>query len=573
MTKATFLRIAVMMALPILALSLTVAQTTEDLTNPPPGEWPTFNRTLDGLRFSPLDQITRDNVSELTLAWSRNLGYEGLVQSTPVVWDGVMYINGNMAALALDAATGDLIWEYRPEQVEGATGFFLNRMRGGVVVYDGKVFYARNDGILVALDAETGEEVWSNPLTDIQLAEGFSAGPIFADGKLIVGPSGSDAGGAPGKIHAVNAEDGELLWSFNIIPEPGDPAYETWQPTPPSWEAGVGGASAWNAGTYDPETRTVIYGTGQPTPWDRFDDRRGDEEGEVSQDLYSASFVALDVDTGELKWYHQVVPGDEWDFDQQTTPVVTDLGIDGETRRVALLQTTTGFIVLIDVETGEFLRAHNMMEAIWPEATPLVHEGYEEDGTPIINDDLRPEEGETISYCPGRLFQFALGSYSPETGLYYRSNSHDCLDQTMYPLPDDWEPGQPATNFERPRDLDKLDNLGAFSAINPVTGEVAWNFYYDYNPQYSGVVATAGNVVFAASPDRIFRAFDAETGDVLWQQVLTAHMESNPITYEVDGTQYVATLVGHPSGRGAMNGAQTVPGPAQVFVFSLPDEE
>jgi PQQ-dependent dehydrogenase (methanol/ethanol family) len=546
-------------------LSIVLAQTIEDLNNPPPGEWPTHSRTTDNVRFSPLDQISRDNVGNLRLVWSRALGFEGQVQSSPVVWDGVMYINGVGAVLALDATSGDLIWEYRPELAEATRGVAAGRMRGGVVVFDGKVYYNRNDGIVVALDAETGEEVWSTTVGDIELAEGFSSGPLFANGKIISGTTGADSGGVPGRLHALDAEDGELLWTFNAIPEPGEPGYETWSPNPPSLEAGVGGAAMWNVGAYDSVTNTIIWGTGQPIPWERFT-TRSEEGDEVSADLYTASYVAVDADTGEMKWYFQVVPGDEWDYDQQTSATVTDMQIDGETRRVVILPSTTGYVFIRDIETGEHIRAFGNMQ---PEYTIA---SLAEDGTLTVSNEGRmTESGQTVLLCPMRWVNFQQASYNPDTGIYFRPNVWDCREYTQHGIPDDWQPGDRPLDFEFNVLYDRFERYGGITAIDLQTGEAVWDYGHGYD-QRGGLVATAGDLVFAVFEDRHFRAFDAETGDILWEQVLPAMMRSNPITYEVDGVQYVAALVGHPSAETARADLPpTVPGPAAAFVFALPE--
>lgn len=542
----------------LLLSSVATAQTVEELTNPAPGDWPTFGRDLGMQRYSPLDQINRDNVSDLRLAWSRNLGFEGNAQFSPVEYGGVVYLNGPDRVVALDGKTGELIWEYITELDEN-TGFIRDRSRGSVVVFDGKVYNALADGRVVALNIDSGEEMWSTQVGSIEFGEGFSAGPIFADGKLIVGPSGADIGGTPGRVVAMAAESGEVLWTFNIVPLPGEPGHESWEPAE---SAAWGGGSAWSPGAYDPETRTVIYGTGQPIPWDNFGIRNP-----VSPDLYTASKVALDVDTGEMKWYRQIVPGDEWDYDQHPTPTFADMEIEGQTRRVVINPTTTGYVELLDAETGEFIVAHPFN----PEYT--VHTGYEEDGTPIINDDARFQEpGQTQVLCPFRWVNYEPAAYSPKTGLYYRPNNDNCYDYTLNGLPDDWQPGESPLAFELTLKPDRFDHIGALSAIDPITGEVAWEFTLGYALN-SGTMATGGDLVFGAFPDRVFRAFDAETGDILWQQVVSAAMHSSPITYEVDGTQYVAVPVGTTAEfTGQTDLPPTVTGDTSLFVFALPEE-
>lgn len=568
--------------------SLAIAQTWEDLVNPPPGEWPQLARDVARHAYSPLDQITRDNVGQMQLVWARDLGFRAAarpshIEGEPVVWDGIMYVSTNTGLLALDARTGDALWEYsRPvEEVmpegfqpfdAGRTAMTNSAPRGAPVVYDGKVFFNTRYGLVVAVDAKTGEEVWTAQVTNPELSEGFTTNPIIADGKLVLGPNGGDYGGAPGRIISVDTENGEILWTFNTVPlDPGDPAFATWN-NPPDWEAGIGGGSAWNAGAYDPVTRTVVYGTGQPIPWDRIDPRRADD-GEVTSDLYTASFVGLDVDTGELKWYHQVVPGDEWDYDQLTVPMFADLDVDGEAIRAALLATTTGYVVILDADTGEFIRAHQ----IHPE--PTVHIGYTEDGQPIIDDSKRMnQEGMFNRVCPGlRWAGIAPAALSESTGLLYRPNNINCSNYAAATIPDDWEPGQTAFRSENGPKTDDFwfeGREGGISAINPVTGEVVWE-WGTYHPHDAGVVATASDLLFFAARDRKVRAVDATTGEVLWEHAVTSGSQAGTITYAVDGKQYVASLVGISSGSAPQHPDSDEPpsvgGNAAVFVFSLPD--
>lgn len=567
-----------------LVLTFATAQSYEQLENPPEGEWPVFGRDVTRQNFSPLSQIDDTNVGDLQLVWARDLGFmpggrPTDLQGSPSVWNGIMYISTDTGLVALDATNGDLLWEYsNPTEGETTAEDFPRAayrdiaVRGAPVVFDGKVFFNLRRGLTVAVDAETGEEVWSVQLTDIDRNEGITTNPIIADGKLIVGPSGADYAGAPGRVVSLNVDDGEILWTFNTVPlSPDNPAASTWSNLP-SWEEGIGGGSPWNAGAYDPVTRTVLYGTGQPTPWDRLDWRRSNE-GEPTADLYTASFVGLDVDTGELKWYHQVVPGDEWDYDQLTVPIFADLEMDGETRRVAVLATTTGYIVVLDAETGEFLRGHQM------HPDPTVHIGYEEDGTPIIDDEMRHEgESDFHRICPGlRWAGIAPGAFSPETQLLYRPNDINCQNYAVASIPDDWEPGETALALEvGPKDETYWfeGREGGVSAINPDTGEVVWE-WGTYYPHNAGVVATGGNLVFFSATDSKARALNATTGEVLWEHPLTTGSEGGTITYAVDGKQYVATLAGLGSPSQAQHPDADLPaahaGNATVFVFALPD--
>jgi glucose dehydrogenase len=389
---------------------------------------------------------------------------------------------------------------------------------GGPVVFDGGVIFNLREGPTVAVDAVTGEELWRTQTVQPELEEGFTSGPNFADGKIILGPTGADSGGAPGRVVALDVEDGELLWTFDVVPlSPDDPAYASWT-NPPSWEDGIGGGSPWNTGAYDPVTGTVVYGTGQPTPWDRTEPRRR-SDGEPSADLYTASFVGIDADTGELRWFHQVVPGDEWDMDQHTVPMFAMVTVAGEQRRVAILATTSGYVLVLDAASGEMLRWIRGTEEI------TIHLGYDEDGQAIINDAARfDEEGVFFRMCPGlRWAHIAPAALGPQTGLYDRPNQMHCVQFAAEVMPEDWQPGERAYYIEtgpsQPEDW--FDRLRALTAFDPSTGEVAWEFAYDYGYN-AGPVATGGGLVFSAFTDRVFRAFDAETGEVLWEQPLTA---------------------------------------------------
>jgi glucose dehydrogenase len=278
--------------------------------------------------------------------------------------------------------------------------------------------------------------------------------------------------------------------------------------------------------------------------------------------------VALDVDTGKLKWYYQVIPQDEWDGDQIPTPTITDLRVGGKNTRVAILPTTTGFVTVFDMQTGKFLNGWQMM----PETS--VHKGFTPDGKSIIDDSFRYQNsGDSKLLCAFRWVNWEPAAYSPATGLYYRPNVYDCEDLINKAIPADWKPGQNPLNFEFKAQPDRFSRLGALSAIDPKTGKVAWEFSYGYGNN-AGPVATAGGLVFSGFMDRVFRAFDAQTGQILWQQVMPAYMTTSPITYTVNGKQYVAITVGGTTPGSAVarqtNQPASVDGEATVFVFALP---
>jgi len=569
------------------ATALAFAQTDEDMRNPPPGEWPQLGRDSAQTRFSPLDQINTSNVSQLQLAWVRDMGYSQSFQGSPSVWNGVMYVATQTGVMALDATSGTTLWNY--SSPNPGTVIADSAVRGAPVVYQGKVFISTRYGAIVAIDAATGEEVWNTQLTNEPRNEGYTTNPIWANGKIVSAPSGADFGGAPGKVMAVDAEDGELLWTFNIIPTgPDDPAWATWN-NPPSWDAGIGGASAWNAGAYDPVTNTVLYGTGQPTPWDRLDpNRRADPDGVVTDDLYTVSWVAVDADSGELRWYRQALPGDEWDYDQHQVPTFATVDWNGSERRVAIMGSSTGYIYVVDAVTGEHLADHPAFTTVTEGAEYTVVLGYDENGRGIVSDAARQanqDYEDTFEYyrmCPGlRWAHIAPPAYSPLTGLYYRPNYTLCIDYGAQIMPDDWQPGGRAYFFETGGNQPEMwfDRVGALSAFDPVTGEAVWEFTQDYGYD-AGPVVTAGNLVFSSFTDRMFRAFDATTGEMLFSSVQTTGSNAGTITYAVDGKQYVATMVGKtgfsgypliPDYNPNVEGLFVPPtGGVAVFVYALP---
>lgn len=564
-------------------LGISFAQTDQDMVNPPAGEWPQFGRDATADRYSPLDQVNTENVTNLQLAWVRDMGYRQSFQGGPTVWDGTMFVSTQTGVTALDATDGSTVWNYSSPNT--GTKISDAASRGGPLVYDGKVFVNLRYGATVALDSASGTELWKVQVTNEALSEGFTTNPIWADGKVIVSATGADSGGAPGRILALSAEDGEILWTFNTVPTgPEDPAWETWN-NPPSWEAGIGGASAWNAGAYDAESGVILWGTGQPTPWDRIDPRRADPEGVTTDDLYTVSWVAIDASTGKLKWYRQALPSDEWDMDQHQVPTFATVDWDGTQRRIAIMGSSTGYIYVVDANSGEYLANHPAFTTTAPGAEYTIVTGYDENGRGIVSEAARQSNQayndtfEFYNMCPGlRWAHIAPPAYSPKTGLYYRPNNNACIEFGSVTIPDDWEPGDTAYDFDTGATT-YFGRLGGLTAFDPVTGEVAWEFGYDYGYD-AGPVVTGGGLVFSAFTDRTFRAFDATTGDVLWTHPLTTGSNAGTITYEVDGEQYVATMVGKngfagggaiPDYNAEIEGLFVPPtGGVAVFVFKLP---
>lgn len=553
----SFVRVALVFAcIALLGVPAALAQTTQNLANPAAGNWPTYGRDLQMQRFSPLSQINTHNVGNLRLSWSRSLSQAFVPEGSPVEYDGLMYVDSPDHVWALNATTGDVVWVHKVKLSNNAGGLTTTTKRGGVVVYDGNVYWTTGDGRLVALNAKTGNQAWSTQVGEIKYGEGFTSDPIFADGKIIVGPSGGDGGGVPGRVVALDATSGEVLWTFHTVPQPGQPNFNTWQPpTTAQW----GGGSAWNSGAYDPVNNIVIYGVGNANPWYR--------PGSTSKDLYTGSWVALDAQTGKLKWYFQVAPHDEWDADQIPTPTVTNVTFNGQKHHVVLLPSVNGFLIVVDAATGKYLTSYKEM----PKTTIVT--GFQPNGTPILAPGAHyAKAGQSKLVCGMRWVDFEPAAYSPVTHLYYRPNTYSCAQITAEPLPSSWQPGQSAIGDSFQNVPNEFSRLGALSAIDPSTGKTVWSFTTKY-AQYSGPVATASGLVFAGFEDRHFRAFDATNGNVLWQSVLPGGVQGNPITYEVNGVQYVAVLDGG-SAAAVVEHQSSVPpmvtSDASVFVFALP---
>lgn len=510
-------------------------------------------------------------IGQLELAWASSLGFDGRAVGPPAYEHGVLYVSTSTGVSAFDASGGERLWSFDDPAPAVGSSSLRRAPRGAPIVRDDVVVVALpSRAAVAAVDAGSGEARWIRDVGDRDLGAVLSSNPTLAGDVAIVGPTGADLAPLAGRLTALDLVTGEAVWSTDLVPiDEGDPARSTWGPMAPSPSFGIGGGTAWNLGSYDERHGLVVFGTGQPIPADRLDPRRF-EEDDVTADLYTASFVALDVTTGEIAWFHQVVPGDEWEYDQHTVPIVTRLEVDGVDRDVALLATTTGFIVLVDVATGELLRHHLM--------TPFstVHLGYEPDGTSVIDASARRSSNdETIRVCPGaRWASVAPGAYNPNSGLVYRPNEWGCVRRGATQAPDEWVPGTRALWLQSDaRSVDDFfERWGGLSAIDPVIGEVVWEFVTPYRHD-AGVVTTATGLVISAFADRTLRIFDAATGDVLWDYVLPAHSDGTPLLFDVDGKPHLAILVGRDVGVPALPESglpPSVAGPASLFVFRVP---
>lgn len=547
--------------------------TDEMILDPDPADWLQWRRTVDNWGHSPLDQINRDNVDDLELVWSWALGEAGQQEVVPIVHDGIMYVaTNNNYVEALDAVTGDLIWSYAHSRPEFAGGYHTNqamRQKNSVALYGDNVILTTVDAKLIALDALTGQVEWEVQVNDWEKGYSYTAGPLVADGKIFTGTSGCSIVGTVGAcwITAHDATNGEELWRFNTLVDPNNPAVEeSWGGVPPEnrW-----GATPWATASYDPELDMVFYGTGMPIPYAEI--TRGTGDNDV---LYTNSTLALDADTGELVWYFQHLPRDNWDLDSPFERLIIDAEVDGETRK--MIVTTpgkNGITFGLDAETGEF---------IWAEDTVyqnVVSDIDPETGRVTTNVENIPTEfGEAVTSCPaipgGRLWQ--ASAYSPETGLFYLPAANTCQTSAAQEF-GEAAPGT-AMGFYQTFSTQLAPDatgVGSLHALNAVDG--ADGFEVQQGPRFtSSILTTSGGLLFVGDADRYIKAMNDETGEVLWQHRLQAPIGGTPVTYEVDGVQYLVIA----AGQSNQTHAALTPGLASprlggnsIHVFRLPDED
>jgi alcohol dehydrogenase (cytochrome c) len=533
------------------------------LLDPEAGDWINVRRTYDGAGYSPLSQINSENVDQLRVAWAYSFSDDTRWAPNPVVANGIIYVSESGGKVhAIDAATGRAVWVYQrqlPEDISVSQAF--NRARGVAVAYD-KVYYGTADSYLVALDARTGEVVWETMTGDYKTGRGHSHPPIVADGKVIIGMNGGEFK-TRGTVQAFDAETGELVWQVYTVPERGEPGSETWAEEDEIW-----GGATWGTPTYDPETQTVYIATGQPLPWSGLLRGPGDN-------LYTNSILALDVDTGEMKWYFQTLPHDYWDLDSPFESVLVDLEIDGEVRKALVHHTKTGWGIVLDRVTGEFLHAYQI-------AYQNVIEGWDENGRPIFNPEARPgydaqNSGERFFTCPHLhgARNVHQTSYSPDTGLIYQGVNNHCMNVEYVDA--EYRPGRLWVGFRYDTVLAPgYDHVGEFAAFDPATGERKWTYVTESGaPMSASALTTAGNLVFGGTTDREFFALDATTGELLWSITLNGDVTGSPITFMVDGKQYVAIgaggTVAASTSFAPLVGLRTQPGSGVLWVFELPE--
>ena len=484
-----------------------------------PQNWLTYSGDYTGRRYSALDQIQTANAAKLVPQWAYQTMAEGKFETTPLVVDGVLYATGqDDRAFALDARTGRPIWQYQralPADIRPCCG----RVNRGVAILGDKVFLGTLDSHLIALDSKTGNVVWDVTAVDYSKGYSFTLAPLAIKNLVLVGVSGGEYG-IRGFIDAYDAATGERRWRFYTIPAPGEPGNSTWEAD--SWR--IGGSPAWITGTYDPETNTTFWTTGNPAPSNRGEGRAGDN-------LYSNSLLALDPDTGKLKWYFQFTRHDEHDYDATQVPVMADI----DSQKLILQANRNGYFYVLDRTDGRLLHADAYAKVSWSREK-------DSSGLPVTAQDGSPTlQGNPV--CPGAAgaTNWMSPTYDPQTKLFYVTAREQCDVFSTAAQP--YEAGHAYYGSAYFPNDEAQPFYGALRALDPATGKVKWQWRHP-SPTWSGVLSTAGGLVFTGDAEGNFIALDAATGKALWHFQCGASVYSSPMTYAVNGKQYIAVAAG-----------------------------
>jgi quinohemoprotein ethanol dehydrogenase len=555
----------------IAALGAVVALAAQQSS--PPDEWVRYGRDLNETRYSPLTQIHPGNAKNLGLAWSYAMGAGGGNQEgTPLMWNNRLYgITTWSVVFALDARTGSELWRWDPQvdQPKVRPAICCGNVNRGLAIYNGTIIAPSIDGRLFALDARTGKPVWETRVVDSRDQYTITMAPRIAGDKVIIGAAGGDKP-TRGQFVAIEAKTGQLAWRFYTVP--GDPAKpfenDAMRAAAKTWGGEFykngGGAAVWDGFAYDPDTNLVYVGTSNPEPWvEKFRGAQG------LDNLYSCSILAVDLTTGQLKWYYQAVPNDNWDYDNTAQLMLLDLPVQGRTRKVIVQAPKNGFFYVLDRVTGEFLSAEPFVKVSWAL-------GMSKTGRPIINPKAYYDQ-DAISIYPtsGGAHNWSPMSYNPATGLVYIPAFYMSF---ALQAQAEFRPG--SNGFRRPEGPTRVVEptmgpepppgaRGGLQAWDPVAQKLRWNIEGGGGIG-GGTTTTAGNLVFQVINDGRFRALTADKGEIVYEVKVGRTGMAPPITYQVDGTQYVAFAGGIGGGGTAQTGA---PAPAvntpMMFVFKL----
>jgi alcohol dehydrogenase (cytochrome c) len=484
-----------------------------------PQNWLMYSGDYAGHRYSTLDQISVKNAAALVPKWAYQTMAGGKFETTPLVVDGILYGTGqDDRAFALDAKTGRPIWQYQralPGDIRPCCG----RVNRGLAILGDKLFMGTLDAHVIALDTKTGNVVWDATAVDYTKGYSFTLAPLVIKDLVLVGVSGGEYG-IRGFIDAYDVATGERKWRFYTIPAPGEPGSETWEGE--SWK--IGGSPAWITGTFDPETNTTFWTTGNPSPSNRGIGRAGDN-------LYSNSLLALEPETGKLKWYFQFTQHDEHDYDATQVPVMVD---DGEKKLIAQAN-RNGFFYVVDRTNGKLILATNYAKVSWSKEKDA-------NGRPVPAKEGSPTpEGNRV--CPGAAgaTNWMSPTYDPQTKLFYVTAREQCDVFSTAPQPYDAGHAYYGSAYFPNEDAEPF--YGALRALDLKTGKAVWEWKH-VSPTWSGVLSTAGGLVFTGDAEGNFIALDAKSGKALWHFQCGASVYSSPMTYAVDGKQFVVVAAG-----------------------------
>jgi alcohol dehydrogenase (cytochrome c) len=524
----------IVVALPAIAHGKPV--TSEDLVKAQEntGEWLTYGRDYRNWRYSPLTEITPDNAAKLSPVWAMSTGGQfGGLESTPLFRDGVLYFSADYARVfAVDAKTGNIVWRYDPEYEEGLTAMLCcGPIHRGIALKDDMVLVARLDAKLVALNRTDGKVVWEAKIDEWKNGVTTNSAPLVVNDHVIIGVSGGEYG-VRGYIKSFNAKTGALEWQTFTVPAPGEPGSETW-PKDDTWKSG--GGPTWLTGSYDAETNTLYWGVGNPAPWP--------SEAHEGDNLWTESMLAFDPDTGKMKWGFQYTPNDPWDYDGMATPILVDAKVDGQDRKLAVVSNRNGFFYAIDRSNGQFVYALPLVEGInWTTGIDP------KTGKPMnVNEALKPKIGgpQVKTIIPGLEggTNWFPPAYDPELGLFFTSVNQWGMGITAWEKTKlVYKPG----DFYQGADYQMYrmgDTIGRIKAIDVANKKVVWEVKSAL-PLFSGMLVTKGGVLFTGDLRGRFLAYDAKTGKELWKFQTGSGINASPVTYELDGKQYLAILSG-----------------------------
>lgn len=545
-----------------------------------PGNWMSHGRTYDEQRYSPLDGVNAGNVGQLGMAWTTKLDIDSGTEATPLVVDGVMYTTGAFSIVyAINAATGELLWKYDPKvPAENLSQGCCGPVNRGVAVWQGKVYVGSFDGRLIALDAGTGQPVWSvDTIIDRSKSYSITGAPRIVKGKVLIGNGGAEFG-VRGYVTAYDADTGKQVWRFYTVP--GDPklpaenaamskAMKTWDGD--GWVKWGGGGTVWDSMAYDPQLDLLYVGTGNGSPWNyQF---RSNGKGD---NLYVSSILALRPDTGEYVWHYQVTPQDQWDFTATQHMILADINIAGSVRKVIMQAPKNGFFYVLDRSNGKLLSAKNFVPVNWASGIDL------QTGRPILTgaaDYSKEPKVVQPSFLGGHNWHPM--SYSPKTGYVYIPAQYTLAELKAAKAPQ-FLPNKSVVNFgldvpdlpEDPKVLNQIRDAwsGELIAWDPVKQQAAWKQPY-VSAGNGGTLVTAGNLVFQGTADGRVVAYRADTGKPLWEHRANSGVMAGPVTYTVNGEQYVAFSVGWggilPLLTGPLTNKGKVRAESRVIAFKL----